>query len=126
MAKKPSASSESSVYRITEQGSPTRSGNPYDIAIDGKGYFQITMPSGEIAYTRAGNFALDRDGNLGADRARRWNRDHGVHIGTHERGAAAGHRGGVGPRGSRHRRCLDRGCRVVRHPASPGCRHRRP
>ena len=53
-----------SVYRITEQGSPTRSGNPYDIAIDGKGYFQITMPSGEIAYTRAGNFAVNGEGQL--------------------------------------------------------------
>ncbi len=53
-----------SVYRITEQGSPTRSGNPYDLAIDGKGYFQITMPSGEIAYTRAGNFAVNGEGQL--------------------------------------------------------------
>jgi flagellar basal-body rod protein FlgG len=53
-----------SVYRITEQGSPSRSGNPYDIAIDGKGYFQITMPSGEIAYTRAGNFAVNGEGQL--------------------------------------------------------------
>ncbi len=53
-----------SVYRITEQGSPTRSGNPYDIAIDGKGYFQITMPSGEIAYTRASNFAVNGEGQL--------------------------------------------------------------
>ncbi|WEK58376.1 MAG: flagellar basal-body rod protein FlgG [Candidatus Brevundimonas phytovorans] len=53
-----------SVYRITEQGSPTRTGNPYDIAIDGKGYFQITMPSGEIAYTRAGNFAPNGEGQL--------------------------------------------------------------
>ncbi|MEG0817971.1 MAG: flagellar basal-body rod protein FlgG [Brevundimonas sp.] len=53
-----------SVYRITEQGSPTRTGNPYDIAIDGKGYFQITMPSGEMAYTRAGNFAVNGEGQL--------------------------------------------------------------
>ncbi|WP_447910598.1 flagellar basal-body rod protein FlgG [Brevundimonas bullata] len=56
-----------SVYRITEQGSPTRSGNPYDIAIDGKGYFQITMPSGELAYTRAGNFAVNGEGQLVTD-----------------------------------------------------------
>lgn len=53
-----------SVYRITEQGSPTRTGNTYDIAIDGKGYFQITMPSGEIAYTRAGNFSPNGEGQL--------------------------------------------------------------
>ena len=56
-----------SVYRITEQGSPTRSGNPYDLAIDGKGYFQITLPSGEIAYTRAGNFAVNGEGQLVTD-----------------------------------------------------------
>jgi flagellar basal-body rod protein FlgG len=53
-----------SVYRITEQGSPTRTGNTYDVAIDGKGYFQITMPSGEMAYTRAGNFSVNGEGQL--------------------------------------------------------------
>ena len=53
-----------SVYRITEQGSPTRTGNTYDVAIDGKGYFQITMPSGELAYTRAGNFSVNGEGQL--------------------------------------------------------------
>lgn len=52
------------VYRITEQGSPSRSGNTYDIAINGKGYFQVTMPSGEISYTRAGNFAVNAEGQL--------------------------------------------------------------
>src|SRR5690606_25983740 len=41
-----------SVYRITEQGSPTPTGNRYDLAIDGRGYFQVLMPSGETAYTR--------------------------------------------------------------------------
>ncbi|MET4682582.1 flagellar basal-body rod protein FlgG [Brevundimonas faecalis] len=56
-----------SVYRITEQGSPSRTGNDYDIAIDGKGYFQITMPSGEIAYTRAGNFTVNGEGQLVTD-----------------------------------------------------------
>ncbi|WP_269514455.1 flagellar basal-body rod protein FlgG [Brevundimonas subvibrioides] len=53
-----------SVYRITEQGTPTQTGNDYDIAIDGKGYFQVTMPSGEIGYTRAGNFSLSAEGQL--------------------------------------------------------------
>ncbi len=56
-----------SVYRITEQGSPTRTGNDYDIAIEGKGYFQITLPSGEMAYTRAGNFAVNGEGQLVTD-----------------------------------------------------------
>jgi len=53
-----------SVYRITEQGTPTRTGNPYDLALDGKGYFQVTLPSGETAYTRAGNFSVNGEGQL--------------------------------------------------------------
>ncbi|MDI7773798.1 flagellar basal-body rod protein FlgG [Asticcacaulis sp. EMRT-3] len=53
-----------SVYRIMEQGSDTQTGNDYDIAIEGKGYFQIQLPSGETAYTRAGNFSLDDQGRL--------------------------------------------------------------
>ncbi|MFN4041289.1 MAG: flagellar basal-body rod protein FlgG [Brevundimonas sp.] len=56
-----------SVYRITEQGTPNRTGNTYDLAIDGKGYFQITLPSGEQAYTRAGNFAINGEGQLVTD-----------------------------------------------------------
>ena len=34
------------------------------MAIDGKGFFQIITPDGEIAYTRAGSFKLDGDGNI--------------------------------------------------------------
>ncbi len=53
-----------SVYRITEQGTPQRTDNRYDLAVDGRGYFQITLPSGEIGYTRAGNFSLNGEGQL--------------------------------------------------------------
>lgn len=56
-----------SVYRITEQGSPTATGNTFDLAIDGRGYFQILMPSGDMAYTRAGNFAVNGEGLLVTD-----------------------------------------------------------
>jgi len=56
-----------SVYRITEQGSPTQTGGTYDMAIDGRGYFQILMPSGETAFTRAGNFAVNGEGQLVTD-----------------------------------------------------------
>ncbi|MDV6330553.1 flagellar basal-body rod protein FlgG [Asticcacaulis sp. 201] len=52
------------VYRIMEQGTPTLTGNPYDMTIQGKGYFQVLMPSGETAYTRAGNFEVDDQGRL--------------------------------------------------------------
>ncbi|EGF91195.1 flagellar basal-body rod protein FlgG [Asticcacaulis biprosthecium C19] len=53
-----------SVYRIMQQGSMTLTQNQYDVAIEGKGYFQILMPSGETAYTRAGNFSVDDQGRL--------------------------------------------------------------
>ncbi|WP_374390952.1 flagellar basal-body rod protein FlgG [Brevundimonas sp.] len=55
------------VYRITEQGTPQHTGNPYDMAIDGKGFFQITLPSGEIAYSRAGNLQVNPDGQMVTD-----------------------------------------------------------
>src|SRR6185295_1121362 len=50
------------VYRIMEQGTLTRTANRYDVAIDGRGYFQVLTPAGETAYTRAGNFALNDQG----------------------------------------------------------------
>jgi len=53
-----------SVYRITTQGSMTRTDNDYDLAIDGKGFFQVLMPSGETSYTRAGNLSVNDQGQL--------------------------------------------------------------
>jgi len=52
------------VYRITEQGSLTSTDNTLDLAIEGKGYFQITLPSGDTAYTRAGSFQLSSTGQI--------------------------------------------------------------
>jgi flagellar basal-body rod protein FlgG len=52
------------VGRMTEQGGIAASGNPYDLAIDGRGYFQITLPSGQTGYSRAGNFAVNAEGQL--------------------------------------------------------------
>jgi flagellar basal-body rod protein FlgG len=52
------------VYRIAEQGALSQTDNPYDMAIQGKGYFQITMPSGETGYTRDGSFQLSDQGEL--------------------------------------------------------------
>ena len=52
------------VYRITTQGTLSQTGNKYDMAIDGKGYFQVQLPTGETAYTRAGNFAVNQTGQL--------------------------------------------------------------
>jgi flagellar basal-body rod protein FlgG len=52
------------VYRITEQGNLTTTGNQLDLAMQGKGYFQVTLPDNTIAYTRAGSFQLDQQGNI--------------------------------------------------------------
>ena len=38
--------------------------NPYDVAIEGNGYFRIQRRNGDIAYTRAGNFRVDDTGRL--------------------------------------------------------------
>jgi flagellar basal-body rod protein FlgG len=52
------------VYRITEQGNLTTTGNTLDVALQGKGWFQIEMPTGETAYTRAGSFQLSPEGKI--------------------------------------------------------------
>lgn len=49
---------------IFTQGDFTLTNNPLDLVIQGKGFFQIRRPDGTLAYTRAGNFQMDRDGNL--------------------------------------------------------------
>jgi len=52
------------VGRVTAQGAITETSNPYDIAINGRGYLQVTLPSGQTAYTRAGNLAVNADGEI--------------------------------------------------------------
>ena len=52
------------VYRVTEQGNLNLTENPLDLAISGDGYYQINLPSGELAYTRAGSFQLDNLGRI--------------------------------------------------------------
>jgi flagellar basal-body rod protein FlgG len=52
---------------ITSQFSPgalQATGNPFDVALQGDGFFQITQPDGTTAYTRDGNFTVDADGRL--------------------------------------------------------------
>ncbi|MDB5447817.1 MAG: flgG [Phenylobacterium sp.] len=53
-----------SVYRISTQGAMTQTGNKYDLAIDGRGYFQVLTPNGDTAYTRAGNLSVNDQGQL--------------------------------------------------------------
>ncbi len=52
------------VYRIGEQGALTQTGNRYDLAIDGRGYFRVALPDGREAYSRAGSFQLSATGEL--------------------------------------------------------------
>lgn len=53
-----------SVYRIIEQGNVISTGNPYDIAIQGRGFLRVQLPSGEQAYTRAGSLSISAEGQL--------------------------------------------------------------
>ncbi len=49
------------------QGNLTVTNNNMDLAINGNGFFQITRSDGTIAYTRNGQFKLDKDGNVITD-----------------------------------------------------------
>jgi flagellar basal-body rod protein FlgG len=49
---------------IFTQGNFQETDNPLDMVIQGKGFFQIKQPDGTVAYTRAGNFQLDRNGTV--------------------------------------------------------------
>jgi len=46
------------------QGSLKETGNDYDLAIQGNGFFKITLPTGETGYTRNGSFKLDSEGSI--------------------------------------------------------------
>jgi flagellar basal-body rod protein FlgG len=52
------------VYRNHEQGSLQSTGNNFDLAISGRGFFRIQQPSGATAYTRAGSFQMSPQGQL--------------------------------------------------------------
>jgi flagellar basal-body rod protein FlgG len=49
---------------IMTQGDFNNTGNQYDLAIQGNGFFQISRPDGTIEYTRAGNFFLNNQGTM--------------------------------------------------------------
>jgi flagellar basal-body rod protein FlgG len=53
-----------STERIHTQGPLTQTGNSLDVAIQGDGFFQVLMPDGTTAYTRAGSFQKDSTGQL--------------------------------------------------------------
>jgi len=53
-----------STNKVFLQGNLEQTGNPYNAAIQGDGFFQVRMTNGEIGYTRSGNFQLSADGYL--------------------------------------------------------------
>jgi len=52
------------IYRTDEQGNLQQTGNALDMAINGHGWFQITLPDGSTAYSRDGTFSLAPDGTI--------------------------------------------------------------
>jgi len=53
-----------SAESLQQQGDFDNTGNSLDMAIQGQGFFQIRLPSGDVAYTRDGAFHLDQNGNI--------------------------------------------------------------
>jgi flagellar basal-body rod protein FlgG len=54
----------STVLKIFSQGDLEHTKNELDLAIESDGFFQITMPNGETAFTRDGGFKLDSEGRI--------------------------------------------------------------
>ena len=54
----------SSTFRVNEQGSLRATNNTLDMAIKGKGYFQIQLPNGQTAFSRIGTFQLNNEGQI--------------------------------------------------------------
>ncbi|MCX7636115.1 MAG: flagellar basal-body rod protein FlgG, partial [Syntrophales bacterium] len=53
-----------STQKIFTQGDYIQTGNALDWAIEGEGFFQIDDGAGKTLYTRAGNFKINKDGNI--------------------------------------------------------------
>ncbi len=50
--------------KLHAQGNLVNTENAFDLAVQGRGFFQILLPDGTIAYTRDGSFQVDAQGNL--------------------------------------------------------------
>ncbi len=88
------------VRKLHMQGSLAQTGNTYDLAVNGRGWFQVVGPNGETLYTRAGAFNTNADRQLvTADGYHGGSRDH------HSAGDGGCHRQPVRPgvRQARHR-----------------------
>jgi len=49
---------------LNTQGSLSQTGNSLDLAVQGRGFFQVLLPSGQLAYTRDGSFQLTNTGQV--------------------------------------------------------------
>lgn len=52
------------ISRIFSQGDFQQTENPYDLTVEGDGFFQVLLPDGSTAYTRDGTFKVDSQGQL--------------------------------------------------------------
>jgi flagellar basal-body rod protein FlgG len=50
--------------KLYTQGNLVQTGNPLDLAVQGRGFFQIALPDGTLGYTRDGSFQLSAEGEL--------------------------------------------------------------
>ena len=54
----------SATHRVFTQGPLQTTDKSTDVGIQGDGFFQLQLPSGDFAYTRDGSFKIDSEGNL--------------------------------------------------------------
>ena len=50
--------------KLYTQGNLTQTGNPLDLAVQGRGFFQVLLPDGTLGYTRDGSFQVSAEGEL--------------------------------------------------------------
>lgn len=53
-----------STYKLMQQGAINQTGNQFDLAMTGRGFFRVTMPDGTTSYTRDGTFQINQDGQM--------------------------------------------------------------
>ena len=53
-----------STEKLFSQGNLSRTEDPFDLAIQGRGFFEVQTPDGGVAYTRDGSFQLDAEGRM--------------------------------------------------------------
>jgi flagellar basal-body rod protein FlgG len=50
--------------KLYTQGNLVQTGNPLDLAVEGRGFFQVALPDGTVGYTRDGSFQVNAEGEL--------------------------------------------------------------